>query len=164
MKPPRFEMPARTVAKWFFIMRPCVLALCSAILINSYAQTRAASYPISGAWTVAPSNSRQIVFVRHACQAFRRKEGLTKKGSAGRLVIFRLGESTWYNRRGTRVCRNIFSKPVDKKSFRLVDVCRTSTGHAEQESYTLKRLNSLQVFITPDGTGSRTYELIGCPT
>ena len=95
---------------------------------------------------------------------FPQKRGVDKERLGRTLVIFRLGELTWYNRRGTRVCRNIFSKPVDKKSFRLVDVCRTSTGHAEQESYTLKRLNSLQVFITPDGTGSRTYELIGCPT
>jgi hypothetical protein len=33
-----------------------------------------------------------------------------------------------------------------------------------QKSYTLKRLNNLQVFIAPSDAGSTTYELIGCPT
>ena len=93
--------------KRLFIMKRCGLALCLAILINGHGQTLAANYPISGAWTVAPTNSRQIVYVRHACQAFRRKEDLTLKAAAGRLVILRAGESTWYNNIGTRVCQNV---------------------------------------------------------
>lgn len=148
--------------KMLFIMKRCGLALCLAILINGHGQTLAANYPISGAWTVAPTNSRQIVYVRHACQAFRRKEDLTLKAAAGRLVILRAGESTWYNNIGTRVCQNVSSKAVGKKSFHLVDVCRENSGHIERKSYTLKRLNSLQVIITPDSVGSGTYELIGC--
>ena len=152
-----------TIRRLFF-RRMCGLALCSAILINAHGRTLAANYPISGAWTVAPSNSRQIVDVRHACQAFRRKEDLATKASAGRLVVFRAGKSTWYNTRGTRMCRNVSGKTVGNKSFHLIDICRNSTGHIEQESYTLKPLNSLQVFIAPDRAGSRTYELIRCPS
>ena len=44
----------------------------------------------------------------------------------------------------------------------MVDVCRHD-DITEQKSYTLKRLNSLQVFITPDNATARTYQIIGCP-
>jgi hypothetical protein len=149
--------------KWRLFMKCCGLALCLVTLSNGFGAL-AANYPISGAWTVAPSNSRQIVDVRRACQAFRRKEDLEAKGSAGRLVVFWGEESTWYNRHGTRVCRNISNKATDKSSFHVVDVCRNETGHTQQKSYTLKRLNRLQVFITPSDSASSTYELIGCPS
>ena len=40
----------------------------------------------------------------------------------------------------------------------------TNTGHEQKrESNKLRRLNSLQVFITPDGEDAAHYELIGCP-
>ena len=40
----------------------------------------------------------------------------------------------------------------------------TNTGHEQKrESYKLRRLNSLQVYITPDGKDAVPYELIGCP-
>ncbi len=138
-------------------------ALCAVLLINGPGAL-AASYPISGAWTVAPNSGRQTADVRRACQAFRRKEDLEVKGSAGRLVVFRGGESTWYSRQGRRICRNLFNKVAGKRSFHLVDICRNDAGHTEQRSYTLERRNSLQVFITPSDTDSRTYELIGCPS
>lgn len=144
-------------------MNGCGFALCVMILIAAPGAL-ATTYPISGAWTVAPSNGRQIAAVQRACQAFRRKEDVKAKGSAGRLVVFRGGESTWYNGRGARTCRNLSNRAADKRSFYLVDSCRDDAGHTQQKSYTLKRLNSLQVFITPSDAGSNTYELIGCPT
>ena len=137
--------------------------LAAVLLING-SGALAANYPIFGAWTVAPDSGREIAHVQRACQAFRRKEGLEVKGAEGRLVVFRGAESAWYDGRGRRICRNLSNKATGKTSFRLVDVCRSDAGHSEQMSYTLKRRNSLQVFITPGDAGSRTYELIGCPT
>jgi hypothetical protein len=144
-------------------MNGCRFGLCIVVLVNGPGAF-AASYPISGAWTVAPNSAPQIGPVQRACQAFRRREDVKVKGAAGRLVVFRGGESTWYNRHGARTCRNLSNRATDKRSFHLTDSCRDNAGHTEQKSYTLKRLNRLQVFITPNDAGSNTYELIGCPT
>ncbi len=86
------------------------------------------------------------------------------KGSAGRLIVFRGEESTWYNLHGTWTCRNLSNRAADKRSFHLVDICRDDAGRTAQKSYTLKRRNNLQVLILPSDAASNTYELIGCPT
>ena len=70
-------------------MRNCGLILCAMMFIAGQGNALAGNYPIAGAWTVAPRNSREIVDVRRACQAFRRKEDLAAKASAGRLIVFR---------------------------------------------------------------------------
>jgi hypothetical protein len=141
-----------------------VFIACSAIWLAWLGDAAATGYPISGAWTVAPSNSRQIAYVRRACQAYRRKENLAETASAGHLIVFRSNVSTRYDNSGIRTCRNLMSTAVGKRSFHLVDLCRDASGHdKKRESYKLRRLNSLQVFITPDGGSTRSYELIGCP-
>jgi hypothetical protein len=140
-----------------------IFIVCFVMWLAWQGDAAAAGYPISGAWTVAPSNSRQIADVRRACQAYRHNQNLEKRASAGRLIVFKSNVSTHYDRSGTRTCQNLMSTAVGKKSFHLVDLCEYASGHEKKrESYKLRRLNSLQVFITPDG-GSTTYELIGCP-
>jgi len=122
----------------------------------------AGDYPISGAWTVAPARASQIAAVERACRAYRRRENLAEQASAGRLVIFGSDTSTWYDSRGVRVCKNVTIRPLEGKSFHLVDLCQADFEHQrKQEGYNMKRLNRLQVFITPEGAS--TYELIGCP-
>jgi len=133
-----------------------------AVLLECGSSAVAGEYPISGAWTVAPAKASQIAAVERACQAYRRKEDLAERASAGHLVVFASGTSTWYDSRGVRVCKNIAIRPAEEKSFHLVDSCRTGSQHQQkQERYSMKRLNRLQVFVTPEGAA--TYELIGCP-
>lgn len=139
-----------------------IFTICFAMSIAWQNDAAAAGYPISGAWTVAPSNSRQIADVRRACQAYRRKENLAQRASAGRLIVFKSDVSTRYDKSGTHTCRNLISTAVGKRSFHLVDLCE-SGRERKRESYKLRRLNSLQVFITPDGGSTTSYELIGCP-
>jgi hypothetical protein len=145
-------------------MNSCGLTLCAAVLLINGSGALAANYPISGAWTVAPDSGREIAHVQRACQAFRRKEALEVKGAEGRLVVFRGAVSTWYNEHGQCICRNLSNKATGKTFFVSSMSVENDAGRSEQMSYTLKRRNSLQVFITPGDEGSRTYELIGCPS
>jgi hypothetical protein len=144
-------------------IRYVVLAAVAALL-GGQGAAPAANYPIAGAWTVAPSNSSEIAKVQRACQAYRRKENLAERGAEGHLMVFKSDTMTKYDKDGAHVCKNVSVRPSGKKTFELVDSCPAASGRGRvRTQYKIRELNSLQVFIIPEGRSGDSYELVGCP-
>jgi hypothetical protein len=136
-----------------------------ATLVVGLQTASAADYPISGAWTFAPTSSEGIISVRSACRAFRYREQVAQAGAAARLVVFDAKRSTWYDKQHVRSCRILSVSRTGARLFAVRESCVATPGSGrEQRSYRLKQLNSLQVLISIDGEQRRRPgQLIGCP-